>query len=188
MQQAQHVVNEVFDLYLQRGSDDYIGEPVSQIEHMSQSAQLALGEGYDDEVVLAAFFHDIGHICDHDLDASSMGGYGVGSHERVGADYLRKCGFSERVAKLVEYHVQAKRYLTLRQPGYYAQLSEASRRTLEYQGGVMSEAEATAFEQDPLCNVSLRMRQWDERAKEMNVPVIDLKILKEKALALLVDA
>lgn len=185
MQQAQHVVNEVFDLYLQRGSDDYIGEPVSQIEHMSQSAQLALREGYDDEVVLAAFFHDIGHLCNHALDVASMGGYGVASHERVGADYLRQCGFSERVAKLVEYHVQAKRYLTLRQPGYFAQLSEASRRTLEYQGGVMSEAQANAFEQDPLCGVSLRMRQWDEMAKEMNVPVIDLSILKEKALALL---
>jgi phosphonate degradation associated HDIG domain protein len=185
MQYAEQVVNEVFGLYVQRGSDDYIGEPVSQIEHMSQSAELALAEGYDDEVVLAAFFHDIGHICETDLSAASMGGYGVASHERVGADYLRKCGFGERVARLVEYHVQAKRYLTLRQPGYYQQLSEASRRTLEYQGGVMSEAEAVAFERDPLCSVSLRMRQWDEMAKEMNVPVIDLKILKHKALALL---
>jgi phosphonate degradation associated HDIG domain protein len=185
MQHAEQVVNEVFGLYVQRGSDDYIGEPVSQIEHMSQSAELALAEGYDDEVVLAAFFHDIGHICETDLSAADMGGYGVASHERVGADYLRKCGFSERVARLVEYHVQAKRYLTLRQPDYYQQLSEASRRTLEYQGGVMSEAEADAFERDPLCSVSLRMRQWDEMAKEMNVPVIDLKILKDKALALL---
>jgi phosphonate degradation associated HDIG domain protein len=185
VQHAEQVVNEVFGLYVQRGNDDYIGEPVSQIEHMSQSAQLALVEGYDDEVVLAAFFHDIGHICESDPDAASMGGYGVASHERVGADYLRKRGFSERVATLVEYHVQAKRYLTLRQPGYYARLSEASRRTLEYQGGVMREAEADAFERDPLCSISLRMRQWDEMAKEMNVPVIDLQILKAKALALL---
>ncbi len=178
-------VEEVFNWYFQRGTDDYIGEPVSQIEHMSQSAQLAMAEGYDDEGVLAAFFHDIGHICAHDPDVASMGGYGVASHERVGADYLRQCGFSERVAKLVEYHVQAKRYLTLRQPGYYAQLSEASRRTLEYQGGVMTEVEANAFEQDPLCSISLRMRQWDELAKEMYVPVIDLQVLKDKALALL---
>jgi phosphonate degradation associated HDIG domain protein len=185
MQHAEQVVNEVFGLYVQRGNDDYIGEPVSQIEHMSQSAQLALVEGYDDEVVLAAFFHDIGHICENDPDAVSMGGYGVASHERVGADYLRKRGFSDRVARLVEYHVQAKRYLTLRQPGYYARLSEASRRTLEYQGGVMSEAEADAFERDPLCSISLRMRQWDEMAKEMNVPVIDLEMLKEKARVLL---
>jgi predicted HD phosphohydrolase len=107
------------------------------------------------------------------------------NHERVGADYLRKCGFSERVAKLVEYHVQAKRYLTLRQPGYHEQLSDASRRTLEYQGGVMTPEEADAFEQDPLCSVSLRMRQWDEWAKEMHVPVINLELLKRKALNLL---
>ncbi len=40
--------------------------------------------------------------------------------------------------RLVEYHVQAKRYLTFSQPDYYARLSEASRRTLAYQGGVMT--------------------------------------------------
>ena len=170
-------------MYRQYGTDDYIGEPVSQIEHMSQAAQLALDEGYDDEVVLAAFFHDIGHFCVN--DAKNMDGYGVVSHERVGADYLRRAGFSERLAKLVEYHVQAKRYLTLRQPGYFDLLSEASIRTLGYQGGVMSEAEADAFEQDPLCGLSLRMRVWDEQAKERHVPLIGLQMLKDKALRLL---
>jgi phosphonate degradation associated HDIG domain protein len=177
------IVDDVFALYQRHGDADYIGEPVSQIEHMSQAAQLALAEGYDDEVVLAAFFHDIGHICES--DEGDMGGYGVVSHERVGADYLRRCGFSERMARLVEYHVQAKRYLTLRDPDYFDRLSEASRRTLGYQGGVMTEAEADAFEQDPLCEVSLRMRQWDEMAKEMKVPVIDLQVLKGKAERLL---
>jgi hypothetical protein len=29
------------------------------------------------------------------------------------------------------------------------------------------------------------MRQWDEQAKEMQVPIIDLDILKEKAARLL---
>ena len=75
MTHAQQVVEEVFGLYRQYGTDDYIGEPVSQIEHMSQAAQLALAEGYDDEVVLAAFFHDIGHLCVK--NAPIMGGYGV---------------------------------------------------------------------------------------------------------------
>ncbi|RWU23498.1 phosphohydrolase [Pseudomonas alkylphenolica] len=183
MRTAEQVVSDVFALYQQHGDDDYIGEPVSQLEHMSQAAQLALDEGYDDEVVLAAFFHDIGHICGG--AEGDMGGFGAISHEQVGANYLRRCGFSERLAKLVQYHVEAKRYLTLRKPGYYQRLSEASRRTLEYQGGVMSEAEADAFERDPLCAVSLRMREWDELAKEMNVPVIDLDLLKAKALKLL---
>ncbi|AZD63580.1 HD domain-containing protein [Pseudomonas chlororaphis] len=176
-------IAEVFGLYERFGDSDYIGEPVSQLEHMSQAAQLAMAEGFDDEVVLAAFFHDIGHICVQ--DAESMGGFGVVSHERLGADYLRRAGFSERLARLVEYHVQAKRYLTFKEPGYYERLSQASRRTLEYQGGVMSAEEARAFEQDPLCAVSLRMRQWDEQAKELWVPVMDLQVLKDKAARLL---
>lgn len=176
------IIDSTFALYERHGSDDYIGEAITQLEHMSQAAQLAMAEGFDDEVVLAAFFHDIGHLCGGD---ASMGGYGVVSHERIGAEYLRRCGFGERMARLVQYHVEAKRYLTLRQPGYYQRLSEASRRTLEYQGGVMSEDEADVFERDPLFQVSLRMREWDERAKVVGVAVIDLDGLKRKALALL---
>ncbi|AZD38760.1 hypothetical protein C4K22_6062 [Pseudomonas chlororaphis subsp. aurantiaca] len=176
-------IAEVFGLYERFGDSDYIGEPVSQLEHMSQAARRAMAEGFDDEVVLAAFFHDIGHICTQ--GAENMGGFGVVSHERLGADYLRRAGFSERLARLVEYHVQAKRYLTFKEPGYYERLSQASRRTLEYQGGVMSAEEARAFEQDPLCAVSLRMRQWDEQAKELWVPVMDLQVLKDKAARLL---
>ncbi|VVP13164.1 hypothetical protein PS862_03462 [Pseudomonas fluorescens] len=185
MDRNEQVIAEVFGLYERFGDSDYIGEPVSQIEHMSQAAERAMAEGFDDEVVLAAFFHDIGHICAAE-SAENMGGFGVVSHERLGADYLRRAGFSERMARLVEYHVQAKRYLTLKEPGYYERLSEASRRTLAYQGGVMTAEEAEAFERDPLCEVSLRMRQWDEQAKEMRVSVMDLGLLKEKALRLLV--
>ena len=183
MPRTEQVIAEVFALYERFGASDYIGEPVSQIEHMSQAAQLALAEGHDDEVVLAAFFHDIGHICQQ--DAENMGGFGVVSHERLGADYLRRAGFSERLARLVEYHVQAKRYLTFKEPEYDQRLSEASRRTLEYQGGAMSAAEAAAFELDPLYALSLRLRHWDEQAKELWVPVMDLQVLKDKAMALL---
>ena len=49
----------------------------------------------------------------------------------------------------------------------------------------MAEAEADEVGRDPLCAVSLRMRQWDELAKERAVPVMDLGVLKEKAARLL---
>ena len=179
------IVAEVFSLYEQYGNADYIGEPVSQLEHMSQSAQLAMDEGFDDEVVLASFFHDIGHICVMNNEENNMGGFGVKSHERIGADYLREKGFPERVAKLVENHVQAKRYLTFKNPEYLKQLSEASKKTLEFQGGVMSEQEATLFEHNPLFETSILMRKWDELAKETNLPVIPMTIMKEKALRML---
>jgi len=184
MQYPEQIVNEVFNLYNQFGNADYIGEPVSQLEHMSQAAVLAQQEGYDDEVILAAFFHDIGHICVMHNEANNMGGYGVKRHEQVGADYLRAKGFPERIAKLVENHVQAKRYLTFKNLGYYNALSEASKQTLVYQGGVMTTEEAEAFELDPLFTTSIRMRYWDEQAKDINVPIIDLEVLKAKAVNL----
>lgn len=182
---VQSTIEEVFGLYDRFGNEDYIGEPVSQLEHMSQSAQLAITQGYDDEVVLGAFFHDIGHICVMRNQENNMGGFGVKSHEKIGADYLREKGFPERVAKLVENHVQAKRYLTFKYPDYYNNLSEASKRTLEFQGGKMKASEADQFEKDALFETSIKMRQWDEEAKEMHVPIIDLELLKLKAIAVL---
>jgi 2-amino-1-hydroxyethylphosphonate dioxygenase (glycine-forming) len=181
----EETIQEVFGMYEKFGSANYIGEPVSQIEHMSQSAELAMREGYDDEVVLAAFFHDIGHICVLNADHQSMNGYGVHRHEKVGADYLRKKGFGEKVAMLVENHVQAKRYLTFRYPGYFSALSDASKITLEYQGGRMSQEEASRFEKHPFFEESILMRKWDELAKEVGKPILNLDVLKDKARTVL---
>lgn len=188
MSRIDEIVDEIFGLYEKFGDADYIGEPVSQIEHMSQAAQLAMAEGFDDEVILAAFFHDIGHICAQQQEHNSMNGYGVKSHEKIGADYLRQKGFSERIAKLVENHVQAKRYLTFKHPDYYLALSEASRITLGFQGGVMNAQEALDFENDQLFHVSIRMRKWDELAKEVNVSLIDLALIKSKAKVVLSES
>lgn len=174
------VIEEVFSLYEKYGAQDYIGEPVSQLEHMSQAAQLAIQNRQDDEVVLAAFFHDIGHLCASEA-AASMNGFGVVQHEKIGADYLRKQGFPERVARLVENHVQAKRYLTFKYPAYYNSLSDASRQTLDFQGGVMSAAEADQFEKDPLFEASIMLRKWDELAKEIDQPCMELEMLKRIA-------
>jgi 2-amino-1-hydroxyethylphosphonate dioxygenase (glycine-forming) len=175
-------VDEVFGLYKKFGQADYIGEPVSQIEHMCQSAQLAEKEGFDEEVIIAAFFHDIGHLFAMDQDLENMGGYGVMSHEKLGADFLRRLGFSEKVVKLVENHVQAKRYLTYKYPEYFEKLSEVSRKTLAYQGGVMNAEDAEVFENDELFELSLKMRTWDELAKEKKVPLPDLEKYKNLAL------
>jgi len=103
------------------------------------------------------------------------------SHEKIGADFLRQKGFPERVAKLVENHVRAKRYLTYKYPEYYDSLSEASRKTLKFQGGVMGAEEAEAFEKDGLFDASIRMRKWDELAKETNVALVNLEEIKSRA-------
>lgn len=171
---VRNTVDEIISLYKRFGGEDYIGEPVSQMEHMCQAAQLAESEGYDSEVILAAFFHDIGHLCEHIMSVAHMDGYGVYEHEKLGADYLRDKGFSEKIARLVASHVAAKRYLTKRFPEYYEQLSSASKETLKFQGGVMTEEEAIAFEKDPLSDLYIILRKWDEKAKEEHVPLPSL--------------
>lgn len=178
----EEVVEEVFHLYRQFGDDDYIGEPVSQLEHMSQSAALAKKEGYDDEVVLASFFHDIGHLCSAGTETESMDGFGNMNHEELGAAYLLNKGFSARVAKLVKSHVVAKRYLTFKYPEYYEKLSPASRATLQFQGGRMSAEEATAFEDDIDKELIIRFRYWDDEAKLTDVPVDNIDQLKSMAV------
>lgn len=176
--EAQQTTDEIFSLYEQYGNEAY-GEEVTQVAHMVQSAQLAEQEGYDDEVILAAFFHDVGHLC---ASAEAVSTYGAHQHERIGGEYLRQKGFSERMARLVENHVQAKRYLTFARPDYYETLSEASRQTLVAQGGKMNAREARKFEQDELFELSLRMRHWDEAAKETGMPPPDISPYRTRCL------
>lgn len=171
--------DEIISLYERFGHEDYIGEPVSQLEHMCQCAQLAAEAGYDEEVILAAFFHDIGHLLEHIMPAGQMDGFGVVDHEKLGAGYLRDKGFSARIGKLVAAHVAAKRYLTFKHPAYFEQLSEASKRTLEFQGGVMTGAEASEFEADPLHDLYIQFRKWDEAAKLEEVPVPPFDYFKQ---------
>ena len=186
-EQARQSVQEIFSLYRIYGAEDYIGEPVSQIEHMAQAAELAEAEGADRAVVLAAFFHDIGHLCEHIMDTKQMDRFGVVDHEVLAGIYLREKGFSNRIAKLVESHVQAKRYLTCRQPAYFNKLSEASRHTLRLQGGVMTEEEAIEFEQEPDHPLFVRLRIWDDEAKMINRPLPDLQRYRDMAYQELIE-
>jgi 2-amino-1-hydroxyethylphosphonate dioxygenase (glycine-forming) len=186
-EEAISIVEEVFALYEKFGDADYIGEPVSQIEHMCQAAQLAEKEGCEDEVILAAFFHDIGHLYEHIGEVRSMERFGVEDHEELGYAYLKEKGFSEKIARLVESHVPAKRYLTYRYPEYYNHLSEASKATLENQGGRMNQEEATLFEADPLFELFIKIRKWDDLAKIENVPMPSLQKYKTLALKHLTD-
>lgn len=173
--QATTIANEIIQLYEQYGGSEYAGEKVTQLEHMVQAARLAEEDGYDEEVILAAFLHDIGHICVAAQEHNGMDGWGIKDHEEVGAGYLLAKGFTKRLARLVESHVEAKRYLTWKDPRYYEQLSEASKKTLEYQGGPMFTDEAIAFEEHPLFPLIIKMRFWDDVAKIEHLETGDLE-------------
>ena len=120
---------------------------------------------YGDDIVIAALLHDIGHMILSKPDSWDSMHDTNEQHEWVGYHYLLRHHFSSQIALLVLGHVQAKRYLCYREPGYHERLSDSSRMTLIGQGGPMSEAEAVEFERAELFDVKLRMRVWDEEAK-----------------------
>lgn len=181
-EQAEKIADEIFEMYEKYGGTEYAGEKLSQLEHMAQAAQLAEEQDYDEEVILSAFLHDIGHIAVAAEGDNEMEGFGIKDHEEIGAEFLKGKGFSRKIVRLVESHVEAKRYLTYKDPAYYEQLSEASKKTLEYQGGPMGEEEAAAFEQYPLFDLIIQMRKWDEQAKLQGTPLPDLRHYRQMML------
>ena len=125
-------------------------------------------------MILASLFHDIGHYVLGEA-SEKMANLGVLHHEKIGAKKLLEWGFPEKIAALVQNHVNAKRYLTSKSSKYYKNLSEASKGTLEFQGGKMTGKEMKEFEESPYFKESLEVRANDERAKELDLKVPDLE-------------
>jgi putative nucleotidyltransferase with HDIG domain len=165
----------VLDLLEASRGAGYFGEEVSVLEHALQAAHFARALGGDDELVVAALLHDIGHLCDE--GAPKMADLGVERHEAVGARFLLGLGFRPRIVELVRGHVEAKRYLVLRRG--LSGLSQASQRTLALQGGAMTEDEARRFEADPLFHDKIRLRKLDDLAKRTDLEVAPLESYRE---------
>lgn len=167
-------LEDVFKLYEKHGSKGYIGEPISQYEHAMQTALLAedffkyAASNVNSEVILGAFLHDIGHLLRYEpwFNGKLMGDLGVMDHEKVGAIFLSRLGFPDKVCKLVAAHIVTKRYLVTKNPYYFENLTLSSKQTFEYQGGKLDFIQMKAFENDDLFNFHLRIREWDDKAKE----------------------
>jgi 2-amino-1-hydroxyethylphosphonate dioxygenase (glycine-forming) len=173
--------DKVIDLYSSLGNADYVGEKVSQVAHGTQAAYWAKeARGDDVEIIAAALLHDVGHLLgirDNLPRMKSEDSVDLGAvmHEVLGANWLRELGFPERVARLVQFHVNAKRYLCCVDPSYYEKLSDASKGTLKCQGGPMTPEEAKAFENSDDFEDILALRVWDEKAKDPSREVPSLE-------------
>ncbi len=166
-------VTEILKLFEQRGDSEYGGECVTQIEHALQCAALAEHEQAKSELIAAALLHDIGHLL-HSLPDGAPDEGIDDHHENSGNAFLRE-HFPDSVAEPVRLHVLAKRYLCTVDPDYYSLLSEPSIVSLKLQGGRMSGAEVAEFESNPFCEDAVRLRKWDDAAKDPNANTPDLQ-------------
>lgn len=164
-------MEQIIQLYKKYGDSEYLGECVSKTVHMIQAAYLAEKNNEPDYLVLACLLHDIGHF----LEEDNMNGLGVIEHGKVGGDFLRKLGMDEKVCILVENHILAKKYLVSKHQDYYDKLSSPSKKTLEYQGGKMSEEEMKIFEQSDEFDDSIKVRHYDDKGKELGTKVPNLE-------------
>lgn len=145
---------------------DRSGDPVDILDHDRQCAELLRRDFPDDEELqVAGLVHDIGHLLRPGDDAG---------HGRHGADAVRDL-LGERVARLVELHVVAKRYLVATDTVHAEQLSASSRRTLVAQGGAMSDDEVRLFRDDPEFAAAVALRRADDAGKVVGLEVAPLE-------------
>ena len=166
------IVSEIFDLFARFGSGGY-GENLSLERHMLQAAALAESLDAPPTLVAAALLHDIGYFLHADTGALVDPGRDF-EHEAVGAAWLSQA-FDEEVTAPIALHVHAKRYLCAVEPGYFDRLSDASRRSLAVQGGVMGEGEAAAFANEPAFEAALMLRRCDDQGKDAALSTLTLE-------------
>ena len=167
---------DIVGLFAESGLRAY-GERVTQLSHALQCAALAYRDRADDEVLVAALLHDIGHLAEPpsvELPDRHHGG--------AGAAFIRPF-VAPRIAWLVEHHVIAKRYLCSVDPRYVAHLSPVSQRSYAAQGAQLDLEEQLALETHPWFGDAVRIRRWDDAGKTPEAvypPLIEYRPLLER--------
>lgn len=176
--------HDILALWQERGHGAYEGEGVTQLQHGWQCGRLALRAGATPALQLAAWLHDLGHLMTGLAGSPTMQGIDD-RHETLAARALNQV-FGPAVGEPVALHVLAKRYLVAIQPEYRDSLSPDSMRSLALQGGPMAVDDCIAFRARPYAHDALRLRVWDDRAKDTALhPASEVEALAE--LAALMD-
>jgi len=166
---APRTVESLLALYERRGDASY-GEDVSQLAHALQCAAAASLSGASDELVAAALLHDVGHLLADVRPAGWRDDIDDDRHEATGARVLAPL-LGREVAAPVALHVTAKRWRCAVDPSYVAALSDTSRASLAAQGGALNDAECERFALHPSFRDAVRLREWDDAAKDPEAPL-----------------
>jgi predicted HD phosphohydrolase len=100
-------LDDIARLFEAKGGRLYSGEPVTQLEHALQSAQLAERAGVSDALITAAFLHDLGHLINDQGETPTLRGVDD-KHQYVALPFLRGL-FDDDVLLPIRLHVDAKR-------------------------------------------------------------------------------
>ena len=161
-------LDDITLLFARHGAEQYSGEPVTQLEHALQAAHFAEQSEASDALVTACLLHDLGHLLNHQGETPTLRGIDD-THQYFALPFLRGL-FPDAVLDAIKLHVDAKRYLCRANEGYWARLSEDSKRSLELKGGVFAPAQAERFIRQPFAADAVKVRLWDDAAKVPGLP------------------
>lgn len=168
-------VDQILGLLAGKGVAQYGRERVSQAEHALQCAALAEKEWADRSLIAAALLHDVGHLLYS--KALPEGEERDDRHEHIASGHLSRL-FRPDVTEPIRLHVDAKRWLSANEPGYFETLSPASVASLKVQGGPFNPAESNAFMTVGYAEAAVRLRRWDDLAK---VPGVQTRTISDYA-------
>ncbi len=177
-----NIIDQIISSYLNNKSL-YIGEKVTITEHMIQTAMLAEKTNCSSSLICSSLLHDYGHFILENPD-DLVNKKKDGKHEDVGYEFLKKY-FVKDVVKPIKHHVKAKRYLA-RDEKYYQLLSEASKISLELQGGIMNDKESKEFESNEFFESSIKLRKFDEGAKKIGLKIKSINEYKNLLVSKLI--
>lgn len=163
---------------LQETDKHTYGEDVSMLAHGLQSAARMSELGADDDLVLAALMHDIGHLL------GPAGKHGYHDHAEAAADFLRPW-LPAPIVEPIRLHVAAKRHLVATDGDYYNRLSEASKITLEEQGGAFTSEQSQEFLTNPHAERAMKLRNCDDEGKRPGQMVPQLETYRDLLAAAL---
>lgn len=176
LHQPAEIADALIGLYRQLGHDRVDPRGVTAEDHARQAAAFALAAGAPEALVVAALFHDIGHLLLG--PGSALRAAVEPAHEVVGADFLARW-FEQTVTAPVRLHVSAKRYLCAVDPYYETTLTPASARSLIIQGGPMSPDELARFVAEPGGADAIELRRWDDLARHPGAPAPSLDVYQQ---------
>ncbi|HEY9664205.1 MAG TPA: phosphonate degradation HD-domain oxygenase [Allocoleopsis sp.] len=166
-------LNTILAILATKGNTQYGREAVSQLEHALQCATLAETDRRAPALITACLLHDLGHLL-HNL-GEDVADRGLDDRHEYRAMPVLQTLFPPSVTEPIRLHVEAKRYLCAVDSTYWDDLSPASRRSLDLQGGIFSSEAADLFIAQPYAEDAVQLRMWDDRAKVKDLPTPDLE-------------
>src|SRR5262249_25105895 len=126
-------------------------------------------------LIAASLLHDLGHMLYSKTLAE--GEERDDRHEHIAAGHLSKL-FGPEITEPIRLHVDAKRWLSANEKGYFESLSAGSVASLKLQGGPFDAAESAEFLGRPYADDAIRLRRWDDLGK---VPGVATRAMSDYA-------